>query len=142
MILGGCIKAKRGYFNWSQGKSSCNQRNYRYSGWKGINYGKINFYSNVFYKKIGDTLLVATKPVREVGEKIKEYVPDITETEIAKKVSKSVSEAESKIMENTNIYQYGGFKSKTDREKLKEKLMETTNETGKAEDSSVPENPE
>lgn len=95
-----------------------------------------------FYKKIGDTISVATKPVREVGEKIKEYVPDITETEIAKKVSKSVSEAESKIMENTNIYQYGGFKSKTDREKLKEKLMETKNETGKAEDSTVPENPE
>lgn len=93
----------------------------------------------LFYK-IGDTISVATKPIREVGEKIKEYVPDITETEIAKKVSKSVSDAESKIMENTNIYQYGGFKSKTDRKKLKEKLMETSKETTKPEDSTVPEN--
>ena len=40
-----------------------------------------------------------------------------------KKVSKSVSDAESRIMENTNIYQYGGFKSKIERDKVKEKLM-------------------
>jgi len=45
-------------------------------------------------------------------------------------------------MENTNIYQYGGFKSKTDRKKLKEKLIETSKETAKTEDSAVPENPE
>ncbi len=92
--------------------------------------------------QIGDTISVATKPVREVGEKIKEYVPDISETEIAKKVSKSVSEAESKIMENTNIYQYGGFKSKTDREKLKEKLVNSSEEPSKTEHSPVSENPE
>jgi hypothetical protein len=45
-------------------------------------------------------------------------------------------------MENTNIYQYGGFKSKTDREKLKNKLAESSKETTKPEDSIVPENPE
>lgn len=78
------------------------------------------------------------------GEKIKEYVPDITETEIAKKVSKSVSDAESKIMENTNIYQYGGFKSKNDRKKLKERLIIASEKekTEKLENKSVPENAE
>ena len=71
-----------------------------------------------------------------------EYVPDISETEIAKKVSKSVSEAESKIMENTNIYQYGGFKSKTDREKLKEKLINSSNEPSNTDHPAISENPE
>lgn len=80
--------------------------------------------------------------MRDVGEKLREYIPDISETEMAKKVSKSVSEAESKIMENTNIYQYGGFKSRSDREKLKEKLLESSNDTIKENDASVPENSE
>lgn len=78
------------------------------------------------------------------GEKIKEFVPDITETDIAKKVSKSVSDAESKIMENTNIYQYGGFKSKNERKKLKERLTIASEKekSEKLENSSVPENAE
>lgn len=80
--------------------------------------------------------------MRDVGEKLKEYVPDISETELGKKVSKTVSEAESKIMENTNFYQYGGFKSRIDREKLKEKLLESPTETVNENDTSVPENPE
>lgn len=46
----------------------------------------------------------------------------MTETELAKRVGKTVSEAESKIMEGTNIYQYGGFKPKNEREKLKSAL--------------------
>ena len=86
--------------------------------------------------KIGDSISAATKPVRVVGEKLKEYVPDITETELAKRVSKSVIEAESKILENTNIYQYGGFKSKNDREKLK-KNLESAEETKKANQMDV-----
>jgi hypothetical protein len=45
-------------------------------------------------------------------------------------------------MENTNIYQYGGFKSKTDREKLKEKLVNSSEEPSKTEHSPVSENPE
>ena len=94
--------------------------------------------------KIGESISTATKPVREVGEKIREYVPDITETELAKKVSKSVSEVESKIMENTNIYQYGGFKSKTDREKLKDKILisKEENSNTNTKTSSIEENAE
>ena len=94
--------------------------------------------------KIGESISTATKPVREVGEKIREYVPDITETELAKKVSKSVSEVESKIMENTNIYQYGGFKSKTDREKLKDKILisKEENSNSNTKTSSIEENTE
>ena len=102
-------------------------------------------YINIFYVllcyKIGDSISTVTKPVRDVGEKIKEYVPNITETEIAKKVSKSVSDAESIIMENTNIYQYGGFKSKTDREKSKDKLLTSIEENSKLEKSQNIENP-
>ena len=45
-------------------------------------------------------------------------------------------------MENTNIYQYGGFKSKPDREKLKDKLLELSKESNTFNNSDVPENPE
>ncbi len=80
--------------------------------------------------------------MREVGEKLREYIPDITETEIAKKVSKSVSNAETKIKENTNIYQYGGFKSKSEREKLREKIIESSKTEDPKNESSSSENPE
>ncbi len=67
-------------------------------------------------------------------------MPDLTETELAKKVSKTVSEAESKIIDNTNIYQYGGFRSKEDRAKLKDSLnrspKNTQADTSKNEDVS------
>lgn len=84
---------------------------------------------------------MATKPIAQVGKQLKEYVPDLTETELAKKVSKTVSEAESKILENTNIYQYGGFKSKQEREKLKSTL-ETTEVNGPISSESMEANPE
>lgn len=90
--------------------------------------------------QIGNSISEVTKPVRAVGEKIKGYVPDITESEIAKKVSKSVSDAEVKIMDNTNIYQYGGFKSKADRNKLKEKLSKNADTSDSSEKSNTEEN--
>lgn len=80
--------------------------------------------------------------MREVGEKLREYIPDITETEIAKRVSKSVSDAETKIMENTNIYQYGGFKSKSERDKLRERIIESSKTEDPKNESSASENPE
>ena len=87
---------------------------------------------------------MTTKPIAQVGKQLKEYVPDLTETEIAKKVSKTVSEAESKIIDNTNIYQYGGFRSKEDRAKLKDSL--NAKNTAKIEEKSkleeIQENPE
>lgn len=76
---------------------------------------------------------MATKPIAQVGKQLKEYVPDITETELAKKVSKTVSETESKIIDNTNIYQYGGFRSKEDRARLKDALQ-GGNKAGKTDD--------
>lgn len=79
------------------------------------------------------------KPVKDVGEKLKDYVPDISETEIAKKVSKTVSDAESTIMNKTNIYQYGGFKPKSEREKMKAALTEES--TDQRSEPSTPENP-
>ena len=69
---------------------------------------------------------MATKPIAQVGKQLKEYVPDLSESELAKKISKTVSEAESKIIDNTNIYQYGGFRSKQDRAKLKDSLTSKT----------------
>lgn len=81
-----------------------------------------------------------------MSEKIKEYVPDITESKIAKKVSKSVADVESKIMENSNIYQYGGFKSKSDRDSLKKRLesekevIDNSANTGNKSSSDCPEN--
>lgn len=45
-------------------------------------------------------------------------------------------------MENTNIFQYGGFKSKSDREKLKEKLLSSIDEASKITKSSIQEDPE
>lgn len=73
---------------------------------------------------------------------MKEYVPDITETEIAKKVSKTVADAESKIIESTNIYQYGGFKTKLQREKIKEKVFDSAHSSSKPNGEEISENPD
>jgi hypothetical protein len=83
--------------------------------------------------KVGSTISTAAEPVRQLGEKIKPYVPDITESEVVKQVGKTVNEAEEKILENTNIYQYGGFKSRELREKSRSKTVES--------DQSLPEKP-
>jgi hypothetical protein len=68
-------------------------------------------------------MATVAKPIKDVGDKLKDYVPDITESELARKVSKTVSEAESKIIESSNVYQYGGFKPKAERAKI-QKTME------------------
>lgn len=74
-------------------------------------------------EKVGSAVSTAAEPVRQMGEKIKPYVPDISESEMVKQVSKTVSEAEEKLLENTNVYQYGGFKSKELRDKTKAKMQ-------------------
>lgn len=67
--------------------------------------------------KVSETISTATQPVRDLGEKIRPYVPDLSESEVVKKVSKTAAETEEKILENTNVYQYGGFKTKEQRER-------------------------
>lgn len=67
--------------------------------------------------KVGETISTATQPVRDLGDKIRPYVPDISESEVVKRVSQTAAEAEEKILENTNVYQYGGFKTKAQRDK-------------------------
>lgn len=72
--------------------------------------------------KVGETISTAAEPVRALGEKIKPYVPDISESKVVKQVGKTVSKAEEKILEDTNIYQYGGFKTKELRDKTRAKI--------------------
>jgi uncharacterized membrane-anchored protein YjiN (DUF445 family) len=91
--------------------------------------------------KVGDTISTAAEPVRQLGEKIKPYVPDITESKVAKQVGKTINEAEEKIMENTNIYQYGGFKSKELREKSRSKAADSS-EIDSIREKPVEANPE
>lgn len=67
--------------------------------------------------KVSQTISTAAQPVRDLGDKIRPYVPDISESEVVKRVSKTAAEAEEKILENTNVYQYGGFKTKEQRDK-------------------------
>jgi hypothetical protein len=45
-------------------------------------------------------------------------------------------------MENSNIYQYGGFKSKIDRNKIKGKIFDSADVAEKKDTISVAENPE
>lgn len=71
--------------------------------------------------KVGSAVSTAAEPVRQLGEKIKPYVPDISESPVVKQVSKKVSEAEETLLENTNVYQYGGFKTREQREKSRSK---------------------
>ncbi len=72
---------------------------------------------------------------------VKPYVPNIGESELAQKIGKKVSETEEILLENTNAYRYGGFKTKEARErsKLREQpvMAEPIQETPK-----IDENPE
>lgn len=77
----------------------------------------------------GRTIDGVSRPVRDLGQRIKPYVPDIGESEVVKRVGRSVSEAEEKILQNTNIYQYGGFKSKEQRERSR-RAAEGSSEEG------------
>lgn len=53
-----------------------------------------------------------------------------------------MSDAERKIIENTNVYQYGGFKSKSEREVLKEKLEKRAQTSAGPISDASRENPE
>jgi hypothetical protein len=94
---------------------------------------------------VGDTLETAAKPIKAVGEIVKPYVPNIGESEVVQKINKKVSETEEALLENTNAYQYGGYKDKEARErsKLRSKTTEEPVPEVEAEkDQVVEENPE
>lgn len=74
--------------------------------------------------RVGSAASTVVQPLKQVGERIKPYVPDIAENEVVKRVGKTVSEAEERLLEQTNIYQYGGFKSRELREKSKAKMAQ------------------
>lgn len=96
--------------------------------------------------QVGYTLNTAAKPIKAVGEIVKPYVPNISETELAQKLGKKVSETEESLLESTNVYRYGGYKSKEARERTKLKLKdsqesETTQVSPESIHEAVPENP-
>lgn len=74
-------------------------------------------------EKVGSAVSTVAEPVKQMGEKIKPYMPDISESAVVKQVGKTMSDAEEKLLENTNVYQYGGFKSKELRDKAKAKMQ-------------------
>lgn len=75
---------------------------------------------------MGDTLSTAAKPIRYIGEKVKPYVPNIAESELAQKLGKTVTDAEESLLEGTNAYKYGGYKDREARERsrLRQKTTE------------------
>ena len=89
--------------------------------------------------KVGDTISTVSRPIKDLGEKIKPYVPDVMESKVVKRVSKSAAEAEEKLLENTNVYQYGGFKSKELRERSR--LRAVGGAEGKEKNSSTSSGP-
>lgn len=87
-------------------------------------------------KVVGSTISTAAKPIKDAAEVIKPYVPDISESEVVKKVGKTLDETEAKILEKTNVYQYGGFKTKEQRDKA------LSNQAATAENEFVKPNPD
>ena len=88
----------------------------------------------------------AAKPIKAVGEIVKPYVPNISETELAQKLGKKVSETEESLLESTNVYRYGGYKSKEARERTKLKSNDSQKSEAPEEcpeniHEAVPENP-
>lgn len=85
-----------------------------------------------------------TKPLKIIGEKVKPLVSDIGESELAQKIGKKVSETEETLLENTNVYQYGGFKDREARERSKLRRQESSaaeNPLTAAQASKVEANP-
>lgn len=66
---------------------------------------------------MGDTLSTAAKPIKILGDKVKPYVPNIAESELAQKLGKTVTDAEESLLEGTNAYKYGGYKDREARER-------------------------
>lgn len=66
---------------------------------------------------MGDGLSTAAKPIRIIGEKVRPYVPNIAESELAQRLGKSVTDAEESLLEGTNAYKYGGYKDREARER-------------------------
>lgn len=64
-------------------------------------------------------------------------VPDIGQSELAQKVGKKVSETEEALLENTNIYQYGGFKDREARERSKLRRQESAGSVINSQQSSL-----
>jgi len=73
---------------------------------------------------VGSAASTVAKPIQNIGEKLSPYVPDISESKVVKQVGKTVSEAEQKILDNTDAYQYGGFKSKEQRQRKPMQMTE------------------
>lgn len=51
------------------------------------------------------------------------YVPKISESEAFQRASEKIDQVEEDLLANTNIYQYGGFKTKEARERLIKKRL-------------------
>lgn len=89
---------------------------------------------------MGDTLSTAAKPIWIIGEKVKPYVPNIAESELAQRLGKSVTNAEESLLEGTNAYKYGGYKDREARERsrLRQKPGQDTKTLGQSEPAAEP----
>lgn len=79
-----------------------------------------------------------------MGEIVRPYVPNIGESEVVQKIGKKVSVTEEVLLENTNAYQYGGYKDREARErsKLRSKSKEPLVEAEPEITETIEENPE
>lgn len=74
-----------------------------------------------------------------MAERIKPYVPNPGENETVKKAVKQAGELEDRLLEGTNVYQYGGYREKEARERMKQQSLEQHLESEPTRE--VPENP-
>lgn len=76
----------------------------------------------------------ASRPIQDIAEKVRPHIPDISQTEVAKKVGQTVDEIEQTASKASDFYKYGGFSSKKSRDNIENELKKQAKE-------KLPENP-
>jgi import inner membrane translocase subunit TIM44 len=82
--------------------------------------------------------------LKEIGERVKPFVPNVTESELAQRLGKKVTETEESLLEGTNVYRYGGYKDRAARERSKLRQSVSNEEASAPNEptASVQEDPE
>lgn len=75
--------------------------------------------TNFLKETVSNAARSVAAPIVDVTGKVAEHLPDLSETVVVRKLS----EAEQKVLESTDAYQYGGFRSRQQRERVMERLV-------------------
>lgn len=73
--------------------------------------------------KIGIGVQYASQPLQELAKKVVSALPDVTDSEVAKQVGKTVDIIERAIADKADVFQYGGIRSKEARMTIEKNLL-------------------